>query len=395
MGGSPDAAPPTGFLASRYNHDQEATHDHPTHRDRDHRSRPGRPVHRLPPQRRAAPSSSSTATSGSATTGGSSGTRLRLYTPAKYDGLPGMPFPAAPWYFPGKDEVADYLESYALQFDLPVRMSTRVDRLEARPDGGLHRVPRRRHDHLRQRRGRDRHLRADAERARTSPPTSTRRSCSCTRASTAGRRSCARPGAGGRRLALRLRHRLRGSPRPARRSCVGRDRGQIPFRPESRRRARASSRSLIFVCRHVLTRRTPIGRKEMDEVRSHGGPMLRVKREDLDAARRGAQRGPGGRSQRRPAGARRRHRRRRRPTSSGAPASGRSSTGSTCRSSARTAGPRSTAAWSTRRPGCSSAAWRSSTRSARWSSRASAATRSTSPAGSSPGAAATSSHRRR
>ncbi len=30
---------------------------------------------------------------------------LRLYTPAKYDGLPGLPFPAARWHFPGKDEV--------------------------------------------------------------------------------------------------------------------------------------------------------------------------------------------------------------------------------------------------------------------------------------------------
>jgi putative flavoprotein involved in K+ transport len=29
---------------------------------------------------------------------------LRLYTPAKYDGLPGLPFPADdPWHFPGKD----------------------------------------------------------------------------------------------------------------------------------------------------------------------------------------------------------------------------------------------------------------------------------------------------
>ena len=62
---------------------------------------------------------------------------LRLYTPAKYDGLPGMPFPADPWTFPQKDEVADYLESYALKFDLPVRMSTRVDALEQRTDGGF------------------------------------------------------------------------------------------------------------------------------------------------------------------------------------------------------------------------------------------------------------------
>ena len=55
---------------------------------------------------------------------------LRLYSPAKYDGLPGMPFPADHWTFPQKDEVAAFLESYALKFDLPVRMSTRVDALE-------------------------------------------------------------------------------------------------------------------------------------------------------------------------------------------------------------------------------------------------------------------------
>ena len=38
---------------------------------------------------------------------------LKLYSPAKYDSLPGLPFPAKPWSFPGKDQVGDYLESYA------------------------------------------------------------------------------------------------------------------------------------------------------------------------------------------------------------------------------------------------------------------------------------------
>ena len=44
---------------------------------------------------------------------------LRLYSPAKYDGLPGMPFPAEPWSFPGKDDVADYLEAYAAPVRAP------------------------------------------------------------------------------------------------------------------------------------------------------------------------------------------------------------------------------------------------------------------------------------
>src|SRR5688500_1182419 len=43
---------------------------------------------------------------------------LRVFTSARYDGLPGMPFPAPPHSFPTKDEVADYLEAYALQMNL-------------------------------------------------------------------------------------------------------------------------------------------------------------------------------------------------------------------------------------------------------------------------------------
>jgi putative flavoprotein involved in K+ transport len=51
---------------------------------------------------------------------------LRLFTPAAYSGLPGMPFPAAPSHLPDKDEVADYLQRYAERFDLPVRLNTPV-----------------------------------------------------------------------------------------------------------------------------------------------------------------------------------------------------------------------------------------------------------------------------
>jgi putative flavoprotein involved in K+ transport len=54
---------------------------------------------------------------------------LRLFTPAKYSGLPGMPFPATPSYLADKDEVADYLERYAERNDLPVRLRSRVDAL--------------------------------------------------------------------------------------------------------------------------------------------------------------------------------------------------------------------------------------------------------------------------
>jgi putative flavoprotein involved in K+ transport len=55
---------------------------------------------------------------------------LRLFTPAEYDGLPGMPFPAPAGTHPGKDDVADYLRNYAQHFRLPVRLHSPVTRLD-------------------------------------------------------------------------------------------------------------------------------------------------------------------------------------------------------------------------------------------------------------------------
>jgi putative flavoprotein involved in K+ transport len=59
---------------------------------------------------------------------------LRLFTPAKYDGLPGLRFPGARWSFPTKDEMGDYLETYAKRFELPARTGVFVDRV-FRADG--------------------------------------------------------------------------------------------------------------------------------------------------------------------------------------------------------------------------------------------------------------------
>jgi putative flavoprotein involved in K+ transport len=85
---------------------------------------------------------------------------LRLFTPARFNGLPGMPFAAPSWSFPTKDEMADYLEAYAKRFALPMRMRAQVqsvvqddgrlvvslgdERLEARNivvATGAHRIP--------------------------------------------------------------------------------------------------------------------------------------------------------------------------------------------------------------------------------------------------------------
>ena len=62
---------------------------------------------------------------------------LRLFTPARFDGLDGLQFPAPPFSFPTKDEMADYLETYARTFALPVRSSMRVDRVSRASDGGF------------------------------------------------------------------------------------------------------------------------------------------------------------------------------------------------------------------------------------------------------------------
>ena len=204
---------------------------------------------------------------------------LRLFTPAKYDALPGMRFPGDKWHFPQKDEVADFVEAYALKWDLPVRMSTRVDRLEARPGGGYTLA-----------------IGADAITcdnvvvatgtfgrtpyvpdfaADLDPSILQMHSSEYRRPAQLQEGPALVVGAShsGTDIAyeLALTH-------PT--ILCGRDCGQLPARLESRR-ARRVLPLLVFVARHVLTRRTPIGRKIMAEIRSHGGPMLRVKRADL------------------------------------------------------------------------------------------------------------------
>jgi len=59
---------------------------------------------------------------------------LRLFTPNRYNSLPGMTIPGEDWGFPTKDELADYLESYAAHFELPIRHGVKIDRL-GREDG--------------------------------------------------------------------------------------------------------------------------------------------------------------------------------------------------------------------------------------------------------------------
>ena len=51
---------------------------------------------------------------------------LRLFTSARYCGLPGLPFPGDPDRYPAKDEVPQYFQTYAATFELPIHLGHRV-----------------------------------------------------------------------------------------------------------------------------------------------------------------------------------------------------------------------------------------------------------------------------
>jgi putative flavoprotein involved in K+ transport len=210
---------------------------------------------------------------------------LRLYTPAKYDGLPGLPFPADPWHYPHKDEVGDYLERYALEFDLPVRMSTRVRRLAAHGDGyrvelddGAITC-----DNVVVATGSFGRTPSVPDFAADLDPAILQMHSSDYR-----RAGQLQPGpvlvVGASHSGCDIAYEV-AQTHPT--VLAGRDCGEIPMRLDSRR-AHVMFPAILFMFRHVITRRTPVGRKEMDEIRFHGGPAMRVKRADLAA--RGVQR---------------------------------------------------------------------------------------------------------
>jgi putative flavoprotein involved in K+ transport len=62
---------------------------------------------------------------------------LRLFTPVRYDSLPGRPFPGDPDSYPGRDDVVDYLTAYARDFELPVELNSTVQSVSAGDDGYL------------------------------------------------------------------------------------------------------------------------------------------------------------------------------------------------------------------------------------------------------------------
>jgi putative flavoprotein involved in K+ transport len=213
---------------------------------------------------------------------------LRLFTPARYNGLAGIPFPAPAHSFPTKDQVADYLEAYATRFQLPIRTGVRVDRLWR--DDGRFVVA-----------AGDRSWEADnAVVAMSSfqvprvPSFATDLRPDIVQLHSASYRNPSQlqeggvlvVGAGnsGAEIALEVAGR-----HPT--WLAGKESGHVPFRIEGAA-ARYVFQPLLFrvVGHRVLTVDTPIGRRMRPRLISHAAPLVRVKPKDLVAA--GIQRVP-------------------------------------------------------------------------------------------------------
>ena len=205
---------------------------------------------------------------------------LRVFTPARLDGLPGMPFPAPASSFPTKDEVADYLVAYAARFDLPVRTGVRVDGLSRLGDRFVVASGDRRFeaDNVVVASGAYHHPRVPVFAPELDPAIVQLHSSEYRNPSQLQEGGVLVVGAGnsGAEIALEV-------SRGHRTWLSGRDPGQEPVRPGSGR-DRLVTPLMWFVAMHVLTVRTPIGRKVRQKFRSRGIPLARVRRKDLTAA---------------------------------------------------------------------------------------------------------------
>jgi putative flavoprotein involved in K+ transport len=207
---------------------------------------------------------------------------LRLFTPARFDALPGMRFPAPPRSFPTKDQMGDYLESYAKRFSLPVHSGVKVERVSR--DGRFYIVE------AGDRRYEAEHVvvaMANYQVPRL-PSFSTQLRSDITQLHSIDYRSPSqmRPGpvllvgAGnsGSEIAMEL-------SRTHQTFMSGRDTGHVPVRIDAFV-SQAIVLPLLFrvIFHRVLTVRTAWGRKARATMLSQGGPLIRVKPHDLAAA---------------------------------------------------------------------------------------------------------------
>lgn len=205
---------------------------------------------------------------------------LRLFTPARYCGLPGTPFPGSPWAFPTREEFADYLEDYASRHQLPVRTGTRVTRVGRESNHLVVETDDRSYvaEHVVLASGHDALPHVPALADDLDPATHQRHSSAYQRPGDLPEGDVLVVGAGnsGADIALEL-------AATRRVLLAGRHPGQVPFRIE-RPTSRLASLLVFWAFSHVLTLRTPVGRRARAGVMGHSGPLVRVKAGDLAAA---------------------------------------------------------------------------------------------------------------
>ena len=207
---------------------------------------------------------------------------LRLFTPARYDSLPGWAFPASAWTFPTKDEMGDYLQAYAERFELPVRSGVKVERLTRRGDRWLVEADGLciEADNVVIASGayQDPHVPEFAE--GLAPGIVQLHSSSYRNPSQLQPGPVLVVGAGnsGADIALDVAggHRT---------WMAGRDVGHLPFRVSGRPARLGLVRIALRVVFHrLLTLDTPVGRKLRPALTSRGGPLIRIRQGDLVAA---------------------------------------------------------------------------------------------------------------
>jgi putative flavoprotein involved in K+ transport len=207
---------------------------------------------------------------------------LRLFTPARFDGLPGLPFPAPAYSFPTKDQMAAYLESYAGYFELPVRTGVRVDHLTRQGEAFLVTAGERRFeaDNVVVAMGNYQQPRIPAFAAELDPAIVQLHSSAYRSPSQLRNGGVLLVGVGnsGAEIAIEV---ARMHPT----WLAGRDVGHIPFRIESRVTPLVLRPLFRVVFHRLLTIDTPMGRRARSKRLSGGGfPLIRVKPKDLTAA---------------------------------------------------------------------------------------------------------------
>jgi putative flavoprotein involved in K+ transport len=213
---------------------------------------------------------------------------LRLFTPTRYDALPGLSFPGRGHSFPSKDDVADYLEAYAAQFELPVQTGVRVKRLSRNGRGFVVQTTNRvfEADNVIVAMSTFQRAWVPAFADELDPGIIQLHSSEYRNTSQfqAGGVLVVGAGNSGAEIAVEM-----AKQHPT--WLAGREAGHVPFRLESTA-ARFVFLPLMFrfIGHRVLTVRTPIGRKLRPRLVSHAAPLVRVKPRDLAAA--GIQRVP-------------------------------------------------------------------------------------------------------